>query len=157
VLTAEKDPKRRADLLRVLGKIGDDSALALVRAALAGPGTVVVDAAVRALAEWPTVAARDDVFEIARSSLDLTHRVLATRAFVRMVGLEPYRAPEGAAADLMRVLALAPRPEEKKLVLSALVRFPCLASLKAAESLQADPAVAAEAKLAADRIRNALK
>jgi hypothetical protein len=157
VLTAAKDPKRRADLLRVLGKIGDDSALALVRAALADPDAVVVDAAVRALAEWPTVAARDDVFEIARSSLDLTHRVLATRAFVRMVGLEPYRAPEGAAADLMRVLALAPRPEEKKLVLSALVRFPCLTSLKTAESLQADPAVAAEAKLAADRIRNALK
>ncbi len=157
VLATVSDSKNRADLLRVLGKIGDDSALALVRAALADPDPAVVDSAVRALAEWPSGAARDDVFEIARSSLHLTHRVLATRAYVRMIALEPYRAPEGAAADLMRVLALAPRAEEKKLVLGALVRFPCPTSLKAAESLQADPAVAREAKLAADRIRNALK
>ncbi len=156
-LVAEKDPAKRADLLRVLGKIGDDSALALVRGALSDPNAVVVDAAVRALADWPTVSARDDVFEVARTSLDLTHRVLAARAFVRMVDLEPYRSPEGAAADLLRVLALAPRPEEKRLVLSALVRFPCVTALRTAESLLADPSVAKEAQLAADRIRNALK
>jgi HEAT repeat protein len=156
-LAAEKDPRKRADLLRVLGKIGDDSSLAPVRAALADPDEGIVDAAVRALAEWPTGSARDSVFEVARGSLILNHRVLATRAYVRMIGLEPYRAPEGAAADLLRILALAPRPEEKKLVLAALVRFPCVTALKTAESLVADPEVAKEAKLAADRIRNSLK
>ena len=36
-------------------------------------------------------------------------------------------------------------------------RFPCVASLKTAESFLSDPAVAQEAKLAADRIRKALK
>jgi HEAT repeat protein len=152
-LAAEKDPARRADLLRVLGKIGDDSSLGLVRAALAGPEPVVVDAAVRALADWPTVAARDDVLEVARTSSDLNHRVLSVRAFVRMVGLEPNRAPAGATADLLDVLAVSTRPEEKKLVLGMLVRFPCAAGLKAAEALLADPAVAEEARLAADRIR----
>ena len=156
-LAEERDPARRADLLRVLGKIGDDSALALVRAALSDPDPGVVDAAVRALSEWPTVAARNDVFEIARTSVALSHRVLAVRAFVRMIGQEPYRNPEGAAADLLRVLAISPRPEEKRLVLGALVRFPCVTGLKTAESLLSDPTVAAEAKLAADRIRAALK
>jgi HEAT repeat protein len=156
-LGAETDPEKKADLLRVLGKIGDDSSLALVRAAVADPNEAVVDAAVRALADWPTTTARDDVFEVARTSLVLSQRVLSVRAFVRMVGLEPNRAPEGAAAELLRVLALAPRPEEKKLVLGLLARFPCVTGLKAAESLLADPTVAAEAKLAADRIRQALK
>ena len=156
-LVAEKDAAKRADLLRVLGKIGDDSALALVRSALSDPDAVVIDAAVRALADWPTVSARDDVFDVAQMSLDLTHRVLAARAFVRMVGLEPHRSPEGAAADLLRVLALAPRPEEKRLILSALVRFPCITALRTAESLLADPSVSKEAQLAADRIRNSLK
>jgi hypothetical protein len=155
-LAAEKDPQKRADLLRVLGKIGDDSSLAPVRSALAAGDPAVIDAAVRALAEWPTASARDDVFEVARTSVILSHRVLATRAYVRMIGLEPYRSPEGAAADLLRVLALSPRPEEKKLVLGALVRFPCVTALKTAESLLADPTVAEEAKLAADRIRRAL-
>ena len=156
-LAGEKDPGKRADLLRVLGKIGDDSSLAQVRAALADPDAKIVDAAVRALAEWPTASARDDVFEVARASVVLNHRVLATRAFIRMIGLEPYRNPEGASADLLRVLALSPRPEEKKLVLAALVRFPCVTALKTAESLLADPEVAKEAKLASDRIRNSLR
>jgi hypothetical protein len=74
-----------------------------------------------------------------------------------MIGLEPNRAPEGAAADLLKAMALAPRPEEKKLVLSLLGSFPCVMSLKAAESLLSDPTVADEAKLAADLIRKALK
>jgi hypothetical protein len=156
-LAAEKDAKRRADLLRVLGKIGDDSALVMVRTALSDPDETVIDAAVRALADWPTTAPRDDVLEIARSSLALSHRVLAVRAYVRMIGLEPNRSPEGAAADLLKVLALAPRPEEKKLVLGLLGRFPCVTSLKTAESLLSDPTVSAEAKLAADRIRQALR
>lgn len=156
LLASEKDPRKRADLLHVLGKIGDDTSLALIRGALADPDESVVDAAIRALADWPTGTARDDVYEVARTSLILTHRVLAVRAFVRMVGLEPYRNPEGAAADLLKILALAPRPEEKRLVLALLVRFPCVTGLKTAESLLADPSVAEEAKLAADLIRRSL-
>jgi hypothetical protein len=97
------------------------------------------------------------VLEIAQTSLVLNHRVLATRAFVRMIGQEPNRAPEGAAADLLKLLSVSPRPEEKKLVLAMLGRFPCVTSLKTAESFLADPSVASEAKLAADRIRRALK
>lgn len=156
-LAGEKDAKRRADILRVLGKIGDDSALPLVRTALGDPDATVVDAAVRALTDWPTISARDDVLDIAEMSLALNHRVLAVRAYVRMIGLEPNRSPEGAAADLLKILSLAPRTEEKKLVLGLLGRFPCVTSLKTAESLLADPAVTAEAKVAADRIRKALK
>ncbi|MBE3111047.1 MAG: HEAT repeat domain-containing protein [Acidobacteria bacterium] len=156
LLASEKDPKKKADLLRVLGKIGDDTGLAQIRAALADPDETVVDAAVRALVDWPTPAARDDVYEVARTSLVLSHRVLAIRAFIRMVGLEPYRGPEGAAGDLLKLLSLSPRSEEKKLVLAMLVRFPCVTALKTAQSLLADSAVAEEAKLAADRIRQAL-
>ena len=156
-LASEKDAKRRADLLRVLGKIGDDSALSLVRVSLDDPDEKVVDAAVRALADWPTVAARDDLLEIAETSLALNHRVLSVRAYVRMIGLEPNREPEGVTIDLLNVLALSPRPEEKKLVLGMLGRFPSVTGLKTAESLLADPTVAAEAKVAADRIRRALK
>jgi HEAT repeat protein len=156
LLASEKDPKNRADLLRVLGKIGDDTSLSLIRAALTDPDETVVDAAVRALADWPTGMARDDVYEIARTSFALNHRVLSVRAFIRMIGLEPFRAPDGAVADLLRALAVSPRPEEKKLVLGMLVRFPCVTGLKTAESLLADQSVAEEAKLAANRIRQAL-
>ena len=156
LLVEEKNPKKKIDLLRVLGKIGDDTSLALIRSALSDKDEGVVDAAVRALADWPTGMARDDVYEVARSSFALHHRVLSVRAFVRMIGLERFRAPDGAVADLLRALAVAPRAEEKKLILGMLVRFPCVSGLKTAESLLADAAVTEEAKLAADRIRQAL-
>jgi HEAT repeat protein len=156
LLAGENDPKRKADLLRVLGKIGDDTALPLMRRGLADPDKNVVDAAVRGLADWPSASARDDVFGIAAASGNLTHKVLALRAFVRMIGLEPYRQPEGAVADLEKAMALITRPEEKKLVLGLLPRFPCEEGLRIAESLQNDPTVRDEAKAAADRIRQSL-
>lgn len=156
LLAAENDPRRKADLLRVLGKTGDDTALPLVRRSLADPDKDVVDAAVRALADWPGAAARDDVYAVAASSDNLTHKVLALRAYLRMIGLEPYRRPEGAFVDLDKAMALASRPEEKRLVLALLPRFPCEKALTLADSLRADPAVGAEAKEAADRIRNSL-
>jgi HEAT repeat protein len=156
LLAGENNPKKKADLLRVLGKIGDDSALPLMRRALADPDKDVGDAAVRGLADWPATSARDDVFGIAAASENLTHKVLALRAFVRMIGLESYRQPEASVADLEKAMALASRPEEKKLVLGLLPRFPCEKGLRIAESLQNDPAVRDEAKAAVDRIRESL-
>jgi hypothetical protein len=127
-----------------------------MRRALTDPEKDVVDAAVRGLADWPAASARDDAFAIAATSSNLTHKVLALRAFVRMVGLEPYRQPDAAAADLEKALGLASRPEEKKLVLGLLPRFPCERGLRVAESLQNDPSVKDEAKAAADRIRRSI-
>ena len=156
MLAGEKDARKQADLLRVLGKIGDDTALPLMRRALVSPDQGVVDAAVRGLADWPSASALDDAFAIAASSDNLTYKVLALRAFVRMVGLEPYRLPDAAAADLEKAMTLASRSEEKRLVLGLLPRFPCERSLRVAESLQNDPSVKDEAKAAADRIRRSL-
>ncbi len=156
LLANETDPRKKGDLLRVLGKIGDDTSLPQIRTALSDNNASVVDAAVRALAEWPTVTARDDVYETARTSLNMTHRVLSLRAYVRMIGLEPHRQPEGVVADLQKALAVSPRPEEKKLILGMLPRFPCVSGLKTAESMIADRAIREEAKLAADRIRAVL-
>ena len=155
-LAAEKSPARRADLLRVLGKIGDDGSLSRVRRELRDPNPAVADAAVRALVDWPTVTARDDVLAIARTTGNPTHKVLAIRAYVRMIGLEPDLRPEGAVANLETILALSDRPEEKKLVLGMLPRFPCEPGLKLARSLSGDPAVATEAKLAVERIQRSL-
>ena len=157
LLESDKDAGRKAVLLRVLGKVGEDSSLPVMRRALAESDPAVRDAAARALADWPTVSARDDVFSIALQASDLTQKVLALRAFVRMVGLEPFRNPDAAAADLEKALGLAARPEEKKLILAGLTSFPCGKSLKLAEALAADPALKSEAEAALARIKRALR
>jgi len=156
-LDLEKDAKKRCLLYRILGKIGDDSSLSLLRGALQDLDPAVVDAAVRALAEWPTATARDDVFDIARDSKNDVHRVLAVRAYVRLAGQEKFRSPKAAVEDLEKALKLVSRPEEKKLILGVLPDFVCPEALKLASPLLNDPDVKEEANAALEKIRKRLE
>lgn len=147
----------RRVLLMVLGKIGDDSSLRFLRQALEDPDPEIREAASRALIEWPTASARDDVFWLAGNSSQPTLQVLAVRAYVRMVGMDRFRRPEAAVDSLQAVLPLVKRPEEKMAVLSVLPRFPCRAALELAESFLEDAGVEKEAQAAADRLRRSLR
>ncbi|MDD8026131.1 MAG: hypothetical protein PHI34_06445 [Acidobacteriota bacterium] len=155
-LAAEKSPASKARLIELAGTIGDDSALPAVRAALNDPDKGVLDAAARALAAWPTPAARHDALALARTAKDETHRLLALQGFIRMTAGEKYARAEETAAALKEAAGLAARPEEKKLVLAALPEFACPASLALAEAMTADAAVAAEAKAATAKIKEKL-
>jgi len=156
-LATEKAPDARVRLFNVLPLIGDNSALPVLRAALQDGNAEVRDAAVRALAAWPTSAARDDMVRLARDSADETHRLLAIVSFVRSVGLDPYRNPEAAVADLKLAAGFASRPEEQKLILGAVVAFPCKDALELASGYLQEPAVKAEAQAAVDNITTRLK
>jgi len=147
------DRAKRCRLYKTLGKIGDDSSLPLLRAALRDPDSSVRDAAVRALSEWPNPTPREDLLDLARKSTEATHQVLALRGFVRMVGLEKHQLPEAAVRHLGAALELAARPEEKRLVLGALPDFACPEALALAESLLTVEEVREEAQAAVDKIR----
>jgi len=153
MLAREKDDKVRARLCAVLGRIGDDSSLPALRAAAGDAGGEVADAAVRALAAWPTAAARDDAARLARESKNETHRLLALQGLVRMIGLERFRRPEAVVADLKEAARLASRPEEKRLILGTLTRFACPDALAMAEGYLGDASVKAEAQAAASKIK----
>jgi len=147
----------RRVLLMVLGKIGDDSSLRFLRQALEDSNPDIQEAASRALIEWPTATARDDVFWLAENSPQPTLQVLAVRAYVRMVGMDPFRRPEAAVESLRAVLPLVKRPEEKMAVLSVLPRFPCPAALELAERFLEDAGVEKEAQAAAALLRRSLR
>jgi HEAT repeat protein len=155
-LAAEQDPVRRAGLIRVLGKIGDDGSLPLIRKALGESVPGIVDAAVRALAGWPNAAPIEDVRELARTSADETQKLLALRGFIRMAGLSKGRRPEIAVADFKLAAEMSRRPDEKILILAALPDFASPEALALAQELARDPAVKAEAQAASDRIKKRL-
>lgn len=152
-LATKKDPKARVRLYGVLSRIGDDSALPVLREALQEQNEEILDAAVRALTAWPTPAARADVALLAQKSKNKTHRLLALRGLVRMIGLERYQRPESAVAELKQAARLASRPEEKKLILGVLPRFACPEALAFAEGFARDASVKAEAQAAINRIK----
>jgi HEAT repeat protein len=156
-LASEKAPDARVRLFNVLPLIGDGSALPVLRAGLGDTNEEVRDAAVRGLAAWPTSAARDDMVRLARDSANETHRLLAIVSLVRTVGLDPYRNPEAAVADLKLAAGFASRSEEQKLILGAVVAFPCKDALELATRYLQEPAVKAEAQAAVDNITTRLK
>jgi HEAT repeat protein len=156
-LVNEKDIKNKSMLFHVLGRIGDDSALPLLREALIDPDAEVVDAAVRALAIWPTITAKDDVLQINRTTKNEVHEILTLQAYVRLIGLERFRSPESAVRDLKLAFGLADRPEEKKLVLGILPNFACPDAQGFAESLMKFDDIKAEAQVAVDKIKKKLE
>jgi HEAT repeat protein len=156
-LTAGKDPKDKSALLRVLGRVGDDSTLSSLRHALKDKNPDVADTAARALFGWPSATAKDDVFAIAKSSANPTHKILALQSYIRMTGLEKYRSPSAAVKDFKKALKLAARPEEKKLILGVLPDFYCPDALKLAATLLPDKDVAAEAQVALDKVKTRLE
>jgi len=151
-LATVETTEERVRLIEVLPQIGDSRALPVLRAALADDDPDVFDAAVRAFTAWPTSSARDDVLRLARDSRNETHRLLAIRAFIRIVGLDRYRDPDAAVADLRLAAGFSWRPDEQKLVLGALAEFPCQDALALAEGFLREASVAAEAQAAIDNI-----
>jgi HEAT repeat protein len=155
-LATEQNVEARVRLIGVLPQIGDPSTLSILRRSLKDSAPEVVDAAVHAITSWPTDAARDDVLRLARESQNDTHRLLALRSLISSVGLDRYREPEAAVADLKAALALADRADERKLVLGALAKFPCQDAIDVATGLLKEPGIEAEAQAAINNIKASL-
>jgi len=151
-LVREKDPAVRAKLIPLLPPTADGAALPVLRRALDDADPGVADAAARAITEWPTATARDDMLKLVREAKDETQRLLAFAGLVRLVSLDVNRLPEGAIGELKMLSGLAWRPEEQKLVLGALGTFPCQAALDLANGLLQNDALKAEAQAAIDTI-----
>jgi len=156
-LGGEKRADARVRLVGLLSLIGDPSALPALRTLVGDDDLEVRDAAVRAVASWPTPAAREDLLKLARESRNQTNRLLAIGGLVRVVGLEKYRDPQAAVADLKEAAALSWRPEEQKLILGAVTKFPCQAALDLANGFLKEPDVKAEAQAAVKAISARLK
>ncbi len=145
-LPASSTPAKCA-LLRVLGTVSTASALDAVRSALANPDAAVRDTAVRVLADWAEPAALPALFAVFRTTQDETHRFLALRGCVRLLGLGGQPLPQ-TVKSYGELLASAKSSDDRKVVLSGLANVPDPAALKLVEPLLADPQVQAEAELA---------
>ena len=144
---AAKTPARCA-LLGLMPRVPAVESLAAVRAAMRDADAKVQDAAARALAEWPDPEVIADLLKLAAGGSE-THKVLAVRGAVRLLGRPADRSPEATAELYGRLLALARRPQEKKLVLAGLATVAHADALKLIEPLTADAALRAEAQAAA--------
>ena len=150
------DIKDHASLLRILGRIGDSAALPNLRAALASNEKVLQDAALRALSDWPTPEPIPDLLTIAQTSKNATHKVLALRGFVRLLGLESDRPAAETVAMYNKAMNLAPSISEKKRVLSGVGGAASLPALEMATGYLEDTELHLEAESAIVRLARAI-
>ncbi|MCX5685295.1 MAG: HEAT repeat domain-containing protein, partial [Planctomycetota bacterium] len=141
------DAASQGVLLRALGRIGGQIALDAVLAATKSADTDVQDNAVRVLSDWPDAAAAPHLLDIAKTSAKTAHQVLGVRGYVRLAGME--QSDDVKARMLGEALALAKRPEEKRLVVSAWGAVNTVQALQVVVKFLDDPEVAGEAATAA--------
>lgn len=140
-------PAARGSLIRVLGAIADARALQAVQAATEAKEPAVQDAALRVLADWPDPRPLGTLAMLFRTTSNPTHRVLALRGCVRLLGLGS-TPPTEALRILADLASQAKRVEDRKLVLSGLAKVADPATVEAIDPFLKDPATRQEAELA---------
>ncbi len=156
LLAAMKDakPDERVSLLHCLGSLGGGKALDIMRGSIRDTNENVQEAAIRVMADWKDEGAVADLRELAKNAPMENLKIIAFRGMVRIVSLpESVKNHAGnAVASLVEAMSMAPRTDEKMLVLGALSGIPSLAALDAAQKCLPDAVLGKEAELACIKI-----
>jgi HEAT repeat protein len=156
-LPGAASPQVRASLLRVLGRIAHASALPILYQSAQDADAEVRDAAIRALAEWPTGEPAQVLLGIAGdASASPIHRVLALRGYVVMIPKQPDATDDQILDNYAKAMQLAGRNEDKQLVLSRLGFVRHRRALEMARQQARDPALKQAAEIAAQNIEERL-
>ncbi len=151
-LPAAKDVDAKCSLLSVLGKIGDEAALPVLRESLGDKDDKIKDAAVRALSDWPTATPAADLLKVAQTSENQVHKTLALRGYVRLAGLKSNRPAEETMKMYKDAMSLAADVSEKKMVLSGLGSTESFEAMQMASSYLDDKELKDEAEAAVVKI-----
>ena len=154
-LQGAKDAKARGSLLMVLGRIGDTSALPVLRDALKEADAEIQAAGIRALSEWPNAEPASDLLAVAEKSENSTHKVLGLRGYVGLIAKGKDISDAEKVAMYKKAMELAPNDSEKKMVLSGLSNTKSADSLAMAVSYLDNEALAQEAGAAVVSIAEA--
>lgn len=147
----------RCAFLGLLPACGDAETLALLETAKADPDARVREAAVRALAEWPDIAAWDALLGLYAKPENELNRELALRGLVRLAteqnGISTTRQP----LRYMQLLSHTKGDPDLKLILGALGGAAQPEALSLALPLLSNAGVRPEAKVAVQKIAEAVK
>ncbi|MCU0915132.1 MAG: HEAT repeat domain-containing protein, partial [Planctomycetes bacterium] len=129
-LDSVADTPCKGTMIRILGQLGDASALATLRRTLSDADLEIRSAAIAGLGHWPDVTPLPDLLQVVRDDKNLAHRVLALRGYIDLVGRADSMRAEEKVQCCKTALDLAPTAAEKRRV------FAVLTNVKTAESLQ---------------------
>lgn len=156
-LKGELPTSARASLLDVLGRIGADSGLPALYAALDDADGDVQRAAVKTLAEsWPNAEPMERLRTISLKADNMVLRVLSLRGYARMLAMPSKRSMRDTLALYKEALTLAKGDQEKRTLVTGLGDLCHPDALAFVKPYLSDPGVKEEALLAALKITQSL-
>jgi len=135
---------RKEAIIGILPELGGKKALESINSAISGNDEKIRKAAILALSNWPDQDAAAGMLKTAANSTDLTQQVLLMRGYVRLVRAGTM-TPETKLGMYKEALALAKRPDEKKLILAAMADIQTVESLLVAGTYLDDADIREEA------------
>ena len=156
-LPTVEDVEARASLIEVLGRIGDATALAALRAELSADTPEYRRAAILGLSSWPDPGPSGELLQVAESSDSQVERVLALRGFIQLTRIESERPDAETIDRLQTAMSLATETSEKRMVLAGLGEVYSVAALEVTMPYLDDPELRAEAEAALLRQVNVIR
>ncbi len=151
------DKDAKIALLRVLGKVGDEHALPILKKELQNKDQDVQIAAIRALSDWPTVNPINDLMQVAKTSTNERNQVLALRGFIHLIKLGDDRPEKESIALYQQAMDLAKNDGEKRMVLSGLGELRTVEALNTAMGYIPNDDLKTEAEMASFKIVRRLR
>jgi len=135
----------KVNLLETLGAMGGAKALETIDVAMKTNDAPLQDAGSRVLGEWMSVDAAPVLLDLSKNGVDDKYKVRALRGYIRLA--RQYAMPDQQRAEMCQTaIAASSRPEEQKLALAVLERYPSPDTLKVAVKARQVPALADDAK-----------
>lgn len=150
-LETVQDPQPRADLLRLLGRIGGKQALETVIQETSSLDPKIQTAAVYALSQWPDMSAAEALMDVCRATKERKYVNLALQGYVRMLSASDL-SQEKKLEFFKQALDIPIQPAEARIVLDGLVQLKTLEALKLVSAYFEDRNLRARAGLTAQRI-----
>ncbi len=147
----------RGSALRMFRFCSGPKALAHVREAMRDNDPVIVETAVRALADWPDASAWDSLVAIHAQPAKPSYGVLAWRGLVRLAQEENKQPSPATIGRYRQLLSEARTDDERRRVLGALGGCDHVGALELALEQLASPALRAETELAVKNIAELVK
>jgi type 1 glutamine amidotransferase/HEAT repeat protein len=142
-------PEARASILRLLGKLGGKDSYAALHNYVKSDDKTIKDAAIRAVAEFPTAEPLADLIALCRDeATEKVHKVLALRGAVRMLSLDSARDRTETVKLAKDIIELASTDDDKKLVISGLAEVKQPGILEMLSPFMDNPALVAETQAA---------
>lgn len=126
-----EDVATKSVLLEILGSMGGARALAALAEAGKDTDPRLQDTGTRLLGEWMTADAAPVLLQLAENAPEEKYRIRALRGYIRIARQFVLPVPERAEM-CRRALTVSRRPDEQKLVLDVLKRYPHAATLRVA-------------------------